>query len=179
MASSAKNRPTADNYIKNYRFTTEFLAKPGSGATSERMAQFLRDFAEEYPGEFVSRAWLVKIGHNLPALPRDSKHEKMRSCSNHAGAAGRILLKRYQQHVVPDRVLGYRATTDANDIHDNKYKPSLHRQVRATQTAKAVAETINPQQLSSGKKEEFLKTRGLLKNIETQLTNLLPAKTKG
>jgi len=165
-------RETVDSYVRKYKFPNDF-----SGSTTERVAKFLHELAELYPGDFIDRFLLMRVVHNLKAVPRAGT-EKMKSCSYHVQQAQRLLQKRHQQHIINDRTRGYRATASADDIHDIKYKQATQRQAVATKTAVAIADTIDPKHLTGNRKEEFLKTRSALKSIESQLVNLLPPKPK-
>lgn len=163
MTRTSRNRITPpDIYIKNY--SIQEGTQESAGAT-ERIAKFLHDFSEEYPGDRIDRASLARIAFRLPAKPKEGNIH-LSKLSYYITRAEVLLMDRHKKVINFDRVSGYRASTGADDIHDNKLARALRTQDRAIRKTVKIANLIDPRALTGKRKEEFVKTKGILSGIE-------------
>lgn len=165
-------RETVDSFIKNYTITDPMSA-------TERGAKFLNDLALKFPRDFVSKPKLAKIMFNLPSVPRDS-NECMKRVPHTIQGVDRILQNKYKRRIKSDRVDGYRATTDDNDLMIHVVRVQVRRANLAQTRVNHTVQMINPRNLAGGLKKEFEDVRDTFKLIGEKVKELpqLPAPSR-
>ena len=135
---------------------SKYLSDPTLTSFSHRVAHFLDWAAKKYPGSFFQTTVILQAVMGYTKTPRSNSRDAQ-SIKNSMSGAQRHLMNLYRRGLVAETHVGYRATTDSEDVVRNTVVKKAMRLNGARVQLRRALDIVNPREIPNTESGKQLK----------------------